>query len=189
MLSLACTHKCMLSSSFLLTICQHHSDLLPAMCVVHFGPCGLLSTVFPRVVRSPAEIYGLMERGGTVRATGETKMNEASSRSHAVFIVIAEQSETVYVDDRGAEVPCAACTSRLLSFFTHPLEAVSCQSHLHSLSASIFLFRNGTAYVVSSSSHYTLPSYHHPHLTISLIAMHSSPDHLPLSDSIGIVTR
>jgi hypothetical protein len=56
------------------------------------------------VVRSPAEIYGLMERGGTLRATGETKMNEASSRSHAVFIVIAEQVETVYVDENGAEV-------------------------------------------------------------------------------------
>eukprot|EP01038_Epipyxis_sp_PR26KG_P009987 gene9987-13438_t len=56
------------------------------------------------VVRSPAEIYGLMERGGAVRATGETKMNEASSRSHAVFIVIAEQSETVYVDDNGVEM-------------------------------------------------------------------------------------
>ena len=56
------------------------------------------------VVRSPAEIYGLMERGGHVRATGETKMNEASSRSHAVFIVIAEQSETVYVDDAGNEL-------------------------------------------------------------------------------------
>lgn len=28
------------------------------------------------VVRSPAEIYGLMERGGAVRATGSTKMNE-----------------------------------------------------------------------------------------------------------------
>ena len=58
------------------------------------------------VVRSPAEIYGLMERGGQVRATGETKMNEFSSRSHAVFIIIAEQSETVYVDDNGEEVRC-----------------------------------------------------------------------------------
>jgi hypothetical protein len=56
------------------------------------------------VVRSPAEIYGLMQRGGVIRATGETKMNEASSRSHAVFIVIAEQSETVYVDDDGVEM-------------------------------------------------------------------------------------
>jgi kinesin family protein 3/17 len=43
------------------------------------------------VVRSPAEIYGLMERGGTTRATASTKMNEISSRSHAVFIVIVEQ--------------------------------------------------------------------------------------------------
>ena len=56
------------------------------------------------VVRSPAEIYGLMERGGVVRATGETRMNEQSSRSHAVFIVIAEQSETIYVDNNGAEM-------------------------------------------------------------------------------------
>jgi hypothetical protein len=56
------------------------------------------------VVRSPAEIYGLMERGGAIRATGETKMNEMSSRSHAVFIVIVEQSETIYVDEQGNEV-------------------------------------------------------------------------------------
>eukprot|EP01138_Halocafeteria_seosinensis_P014292 gb/GECG01014592.1/.p1 GENE.gb/GECG01014592.1/~~gb/GECG01014592.1/.p1 ORF type:complete len:994 (+),score=180.45 gb/GECG01014592.1/:1-2982(+) len=56
------------------------------------------------VVRSPAEIYGLMERGGTVRATGSTKMNHMSSRSHAVFIIIAEQSETTYVDDQGREL-------------------------------------------------------------------------------------
>ena len=30
------------------------------------------------VVRSPAEIYGLMERGGAVRATGETKVRYRS---------------------------------------------------------------------------------------------------------------
>lgn len=65
------------------------------------------------VVRSPAEIYGLMQRGGIIRATGETKMNETSSRSHAVFIVIAEQSETVYVDDHGNEVSACASSSRI----------------------------------------------------------------------------
>ena len=56
------------------------------------------------VVRSPAEIYGLMERGGAVRATGSTKLNEISSRSHAVFMIITEQSETLYVDDSGNEM-------------------------------------------------------------------------------------
>lgn len=56
------------------------------------------------VVRSPAEIYGLMEKGGTVRATGSTKMNELSSRSHAVFIIIVEQSETMYLDEDGQEI-------------------------------------------------------------------------------------
>ena len=56
------------------------------------------------VVRSPAEIYNLMERGANIRTTGETKMNEMSSRSHAVFIIIVEQSETVYVDDYGQEM-------------------------------------------------------------------------------------
>jgi hypothetical protein len=65
------------------------------------------------VVRSPAEIYGLMERGGAIRATGETKMNEMSSRSHAVFIVIVEQSETIYVDEQGNEVSSPLPLSRL----------------------------------------------------------------------------
>lgn len=68
------------------------------------------------VVRSPAEIYGLMQRGGIIRATGETKMNETSSRSHAVFIVIAEQSETLYVDDAGNEV--------LINFLTDLLKLI-----------------------------------------------------------------
>ncbi len=43
------------------------------------------------VVRSPNEIYRLLKRGDVVRATGTTKMNELSSRSHAVFIIIVEQ--------------------------------------------------------------------------------------------------
>lgn len=44
------------------------------------------------VVRSPAEVYALMERGAAVRATGATKLNEISSRSHAIFMLIVEKS-------------------------------------------------------------------------------------------------
>jgi len=44
------------------------------------------------VVRTPSEIYALLERGAQLRATGSTKMNEISSRSHAVFTVIIEHS-------------------------------------------------------------------------------------------------
>ncbi|TYZ57015.1 hypothetical protein PybrP1_003281 [[Pythium] brassicae (nom. inval.)] len=68
------------------------------------------------VVRSPEEIYGLMERGGAMRATGSTKMNEVSSRSHAVFIIIAEQSRTSYVDARGTEIPADEFTAMVNAY-------------------------------------------------------------------------
>ena len=42
-------------------------------------------------VRTPHEIYSLMQRGALARATAATKMNDVSSRSHAVFIIIVEQ--------------------------------------------------------------------------------------------------
>ncbi|EFN55673.1 hypothetical protein CHLNCDRAFT_133904 [Chlorella variabilis] len=47
------------------------------------------------VVRSPAEVYALMERGAAARATGATKLNEISSRSHAIFMLIVEKSTLV----------------------------------------------------------------------------------------------
>jgi len=47
------------------------------------------------VVRSCEEIYGLIKRGASVRATCATKLNEMSSRSHAIFIIIVEQNEIV----------------------------------------------------------------------------------------------
>jgi kinesin family protein 3/17 len=42
-------------------------------------------------VRSPNEIYSLMTKGTASRTTATTKMNDLSSRSHAVFIIIVEQ--------------------------------------------------------------------------------------------------
>ncbi len=46
-------------------------------------------------VRSPNEIYSLMQKGAMARATATTKMNDLSSRSHAVFIIIVEQMTTL----------------------------------------------------------------------------------------------
>src|SRR5690349_13109234 len=45
------------------------------------------------VVRSPREVYGLMNKGSGVRIKGETRLNESSSRSHALFIIVVEQNE------------------------------------------------------------------------------------------------
>lgn len=56
------------------------------------------------VVRSPAEIYSLLARGAQVRVEGSTRMNDKSSRSHAVFIIILEQSETTVVNENGEEL-------------------------------------------------------------------------------------
>jgi hypothetical protein len=47
------------------------------------------------------QVYGLMEQGQAQRATGPTKLNEMSSRSHAVFIVIVEKS-SILSDPAGA---------------------------------------------------------------------------------------
>ena len=45
-------------------------------------------------VRSPYEIYSLMRKGTNARVTASTKLNDLSSRSHAVFIIIVEQMTT-----------------------------------------------------------------------------------------------
>jgi kinesin family protein 3/17 len=44
-------------------------------------------------------VYGLIRRGTALRATGATRINETSSRSHAIFIIIVEQNELIYEDD------------------------------------------------------------------------------------------
>jgi hypothetical protein len=42
-------------------------------------------------VRNPSEIYSLLMKGANSRATAATNMNDVSSRSHAVFILIIER--------------------------------------------------------------------------------------------------
>ena len=44
------------------------------------------------IVRTPSDVFALMERGAAARVTGATKMNELSSRSHAIFQLIVEKS-------------------------------------------------------------------------------------------------
>lgn len=51
---------------------------------------------------SAAEVYALMERGAAVRATGATKLNEISSRSHAIFMLIVEKSTPLADEDSGS---------------------------------------------------------------------------------------
>lgn len=58
------------------------------------------------IVRTPAEIYSLMERGAAQRATGSTKLNEISSRSHAVFQIIVENAAT---EDDESNADVAQC--------------------------------------------------------------------------------
>ncbi|EGR34190.1 kinesin motor domain protein [Ichthyophthirius multifiliis] len=45
-------------------------------------------------VRSPLDIYALIKRGAISRVTASTKLNDISSRSHAVFIITVEQMYT-----------------------------------------------------------------------------------------------
>ncbi len=51
------------------------------------------------VVRSPQEVYGLMARGAAERTTGATKLNELSSRSHALFVIVVEQTDNTSMEE------------------------------------------------------------------------------------------
>jgi len=42
-------------------------------------------------VRNPGDIYSLLQKGTANRETSSTKMNDFSSRSHAVFVIVVEQ--------------------------------------------------------------------------------------------------
>jgi hypothetical protein len=51
------------------------------------------------IVRSEDEILSLMAAGARARSTGATLMNDQSSRSHAVFTLVVEQSQTLQQTD------------------------------------------------------------------------------------------
>jgi len=55
-------------------------------------------------VRSPHEIYALIQKGALSRATAATRMNDMSSRSHAVFIIIVEQMTITNDEETGEEL-------------------------------------------------------------------------------------
>eukprot|EP01059_Diplonema_ambulator_P003835 TRINITY_DN13532_c0_g3_i1.p1 TRINITY_DN13532_c0_g3~~TRINITY_DN13532_c0_g3_i1.p1 ORF type:complete len:889 (+),score=315.04 TRINITY_DN13532_c0_g3_i1:126-2792(+) len=62
-------------------------------------------------VRSPQEICTLMERGGLKRVTGNTKMSELSSRSHAIFRIVV--CETTIEGEGEAEQVCKVKVGQL----------------------------------------------------------------------------
>lgn len=49
-------------------------------------------------VRSPVDLYALLKRGGSFRATASTYMNDVSSRSHAVFVITVEQMTQEFIN-------------------------------------------------------------------------------------------
>lgn len=52
-------------------------------------------------VRTPTEIYTLLNKGANSRTTASTKMNDMSSRSHAVFVITVEQM--MMIEDENGE--------------------------------------------------------------------------------------
>ena len=85
-----------------------------AVCIVSTLPQDGLSE---HIVRSPTEVFSLLQRGGQHRTTADTKMNHESSRSHAVFTIILEHSqinfaskwELEYPHHCGGNTKCCGC--------------------------------------------------------------------------------
>ena len=67
------------------------------------------------IVRSPDEILSLMAAGARARATGATLLNEQSSRSHAVFTLVVEQSQQLQGDGEEGEGEGEGGRHRVLS--------------------------------------------------------------------------
>ena len=59
----------------------------------HLHLQSLQDNLSEHIVRSPPEVYKLLQKGAVNRTTAATKLNHESSRSHAVFTIIVEHSE------------------------------------------------------------------------------------------------
>lgn len=55
-------------------------------------------------VRNPSEIYQLMNAGSNNRISACTKMNDVSSRSHAIFVITVEQSQVNFYDNNDKQI-------------------------------------------------------------------------------------
>ena len=88
-----------------------------------------------------------MQRGAAERAVGATKLNELSSRSHAVFIIIVEKSSVLAEDTSRAETAEMAQLSGNMPGGLHslPLQTFSTAPQMHSnaLDAGCRLLQSG----------------------------------------------
>ena len=96
------THTYLLSCSFLEI---HHDEIIDLLCTIPRGradrPIPVIKEgsadrievahIVKQEVKSYEETLDALERGSRDRATGETKMNATSSRSHAIFTLTLSQ--------------------------------------------------------------------------------------------------
>ena len=73
-------------------------------------------------VRTPQEVWALAARGQRARSTAATRLNDVSSRSHAVFAVVVEQ--TVAADD-ASDAPAATTSGAPAGITAPPSSAAS----------------------------------------------------------------
>ena len=99
-----------------------------------------IKDVTMQVVKQVADINALLARGKIHRKTGETKMNDKSSRSHCIFTVTIEQS-TIGPDGKSQiryERTCRTTRrpARIARSLTLPV--LSCRTELVNLIWSIW---------------------------------------------------